>query len=116
MPGSPFALLETIGRRSGLGRTTPVADGLEGDIFWTVSEYGKDSAYVKNLVANPRVRVRINGVWRQGAALLAPDEPPEDHLQNIDPRTASEIRRLGNHLVCVRIDLEPISTSPMPSP
>ena len=35
-----FALLETVGRRSGLPRSTPVGNGLVGDVFWLVAAHG----------------------------------------------------------------------------
>jgi hypothetical protein len=33
-----YALLETVGRRSGQPRQTPVGDGLIGETFWIVAE------------------------------------------------------------------------------
>ena len=57
VPGT--AILETVGRRSGQPRRTPVTDGLDGETFWIVSEHGHGSAYVRNIEANPGVRVRI---------------------------------------------------------
>lgn len=39
LPIPGYALLETTGRTSGLPRTTPVGDGLEGSTFWIVAEH-----------------------------------------------------------------------------
>jgi hypothetical protein len=40
-PGPPGdALLETIGRRTGRMRRTPICDGQEGDTFWLVVQHG----------------------------------------------------------------------------
>jgi hypothetical protein len=40
-----FALLETVGRRSGLPRSTPIGNGLVGpDTFWLVAAHGWQSA------------------------------------------------------------------------
>ncbi len=50
-----FALLETIGRRTGKPRRTPVGNGLLGNTFWLVSEHGRGAAYVRNIEANPHV-------------------------------------------------------------
>lgn len=36
-----WAILETVGRRSGQRRRTPVGNGLEGDAFWIVAEHGR---------------------------------------------------------------------------
>jgi hypothetical protein len=38
------ALLETVGHRSGLRRVTPVTNGLDGDVFWIVTEHGHCAA------------------------------------------------------------------------
>ena len=65
------ALLETTGRRSGQPRVTPVCDCLEGSSFWIVAQRGRDADYVKNIAANPRVRVKgslSSSAWRAGTA------------------------------------------------
>jgi len=53
------ALLETIGRRRGTPRLTPVGDGLIGETFWIVTQRGRDSDYVRNIEAKPCVRVKV---------------------------------------------------------
>ncbi|MFZ0043903.1 MAG: nitroreductase/quinone reductase family protein, partial [Solirubrobacteraceae bacterium] len=72
-----YALLETIGRRTGQPRRTPVGDGLIGDSFWIVAEHGTRAAYVRNLQANPRIRVQVRHgrrtAWRTGTARVLPD-------------------------------------------
>jgi hypothetical protein len=62
------ALIETTGRRSGKSRVTPVTNGLDGDVFWIVTEHGHKANYVRNIEANPRVRV--NPVEAGGQARL----------------------------------------------
>ncbi|MGC2654008.1 MAG: nitroreductase/quinone reductase family protein, partial [Mycobacterium sp.] len=69
-----FALLETIGRCSGQPRLTPVGNGLNGDVFWLVSEHGRRSGYVKNLLANPRVRVKVGRRWYPGTAAIIDED------------------------------------------
>ena len=55
----PFqTLLETTGRKSGEPRRTPLGGSRIGDEFWFVSEFGDKSQYVKNIKANPAVRVQ----------------------------------------------------------
>lgn len=111
-PGIPgYALLETTGRKSGLPRRTPVGDGLAGDTFWIVSEHGRRSAYVRNIEADPRVRVRVRGRWRSGTAHLLPDDDPRERQRVLGRRLAARInaasvRRLGTDLLTVRIDLD----------
>ena len=74
------ALLETTGRRSGQARVTPVCDCLEGSTFWIVAQRGRDADYVKNIAANPRVRVKgslSSSAWRAGTAEVLDDDPKE---------------------------------------
>lgn len=110
VPG--YALLETTGRRSGRRRLTPVGDGLDGDTFWIVSEHGRRSAYVLNLEADPRVRVRVRRHWRRGIARLLPDDDPRRRLRILGRRlgarlNAAAVRAVGTDLLTIRIDLEP---------
>ena len=62
------ALIETIGRRSGVPRVTPVTNGLDGDVFWIVTEHGHQANYARNKEADPHVRVNVGGGWRTGLA------------------------------------------------
>jgi hypothetical protein len=48
-----WAIIETRGRKTGAPRETPVGNGLEGDTFWLVAEFGRAAAYVKNIEADP---------------------------------------------------------------
>ncbi len=67
MRALPFqTLLETTGRKSGQPRRTPLGGSRVGDQFWFVSEFGERSHYIKNIQADPRVRVRLNGRWHTG--------------------------------------------------
>ena len=71
------ALLETTGRRSGQPRVTPVCDCFEGDTFWIVAQHGHDAEYVRNIEANPRVRVRgslATTRWCDGTAHILDDD------------------------------------------
>src|SRR5580693_4460702 len=54
-----YALLETIGRKTGKARRTPVDDARVGDRLWIVVEHGMKAGYVRNLVRNPRVPVKL---------------------------------------------------------
>jgi deazaflavin-dependent oxidoreductase (nitroreductase family) len=111
IPG--YAVLETVGRKSGQPRRTPVGDGLDGDTFWIVSEHGPRAAYVRNLEANPRVRVRVRGKWRTGSAVTLPDDDPRERQRIMAERrrstrlNAAAVRALGTDLLTVRIDLDP---------
>ena len=105
------ALLETIGRTSGQPRRNPVGNGLavDGQTFWIVAEHGRDAGYVKNIAANPRVRVKIGRRWRTGTAELLPDDDPHARLKLIGrPVNGAMVRAMGTNLLTVRIRLEPV--------
>jgi deazaflavin-dependent oxidoreductase (nitroreductase family) len=109
IPG--YALLETTGRTSGLPRRNPVGDGLEGSTFWIVSEHGRRASYVRNIEADPRVRVRVRGRWRSGTAHLLPDDDTQERQRKLSRRlgariNAASVRRMGTDLLTVRIDLD----------
>jgi deazaflavin-dependent oxidoreductase (nitroreductase family) len=72
-PGA-FALLETTGRRTGLPRQTPIGGHLEGRTYWVVAQRGDDSDFVRNLLANPRVRLKLRQGWHFGSATLLPGD------------------------------------------
>jgi deazaflavin-dependent oxidoreductase (nitroreductase family) len=78
-----YALIETTGRRTGRPRRVPVANGLDGDTFWLIAGLGEQASFVKNIRANPRVRVRArparihDGIrmrWIWGIAHPLPDD------------------------------------------
>lgn len=106
------AILETTGRRSGQPRRTPVTNGLDGDTFWIVAEHGRRAAYVRNIEANPRVRVAVGGRWRTGTARLVPDDDPQQRRRAIARAgigtriNAATVGVMGTELLTVRVDLD----------
>jgi deazaflavin-dependent oxidoreductase (nitroreductase family) len=106
LPG--LVLLETTGRRSGRPRRTPVGKALVGDTLWVVAEHGRRAAYVRNIEANPRVRVRIGRDWRTGTARVLPDDDPRERQRRMPNRVNSAaVRAMGSDLLTVRVDLDP---------
>jgi deazaflavin-dependent oxidoreductase (nitroreductase family) len=115
IPPPGDALLETTGRRTGRPRRTPVCDCLEGDTFWIVAQDGRRADYVRNIEANPRVRVKgslSRGGWRTGTAHILDDDDPEERVRILS--RANRWRRLclqtsgaiGTSPLTVRIDLD----------
>ncbi len=101
-------LLETTGRRSGLPRRTPIGSGVDGDTLWIVAEHGRTADYVRNLEADPHVRVKIGRRWRVGTATLLPGDDPRARLDLMGRRVnAAMVRAMGTDLLTVRVDLEP---------
>ena len=103
----PFqTLLETTGRKSGEPRRTPL-DGLkDGNQFWFVSEFGDKSQYVKNIQANPQVRIRLKGTWHSGTAHLLPDDDPQERLRSLPRFNSFGVRTFGTNLLTIRVDLK----------
>ena len=104
------ALLETRGRKSGQPRRNPVGNGLTEDrrTFWIVAEHGRRAGYVRNIEADPRVRVRVRRRWYDGVATLLPDDDPRARLKAIGrPVNGAMVRAAGTDLLTVRIDLTP---------
>lgn len=102
----PFqTLLETTGRKSGLARQTPVGGRLVGNSFWLVSEFGLTSQYVRNIQAEPAVRVRLAGRWHHGTAHLLPEDDPVARLRALPRFNSAAVRAFGTDLLTVRVDL-----------
>lgn len=114
MPGR--AILETIGRKTGKPRRIPVGIGLVGKQFWIVSEHGQNAAYVRNIMANPHVRLKLrDGLrsrWHTGTACLLLDDDPRERQRWLTTEVpgsssnAAAVRFFGTHLLTVRIDLD----------
>ena len=101
------ALLETIGRRSGLPRRVPVGDGLRGDRFWIVTEHGRHADYVRNIERDPRVRVKVGRRWHTGTAHILPDDDPRARLRALRrPINDTGLRAMASELLVIRIDLD----------
>lgn len=102
----PFqTLLETTGRKSGEPRRTPLGGRRVGDEFWFVSEFGEKSQYVRNIKANPNVRVRLKGRWHRGTAHLLPDDDARARLRSLPQVNSMGVRTFGTNLLTVRVDL-----------
>lgn len=113
-----WSLLETTGRRTGQPRRVPVGSGLVGNQFWIIAEHGRRAGYVRNIDADPRVRVCLRHgwsmQWRSGIAYVLDDDDPYARqrrlvgwLHPLRALNAMVVRTLGTDLVTVRIDLSP---------
>jgi deazaflavin-dependent oxidoreductase (nitroreductase family) len=101
----PVTMLETTGRKSGQPRHTAVGGKVVDNQFWMVSEHGEHSDYVYNIKANPAVRVRINGQWRNGTAHLLPDDDPRQRLRSLPRLNSAGVVTMGTDLLTIRVDL-----------
>jgi deazaflavin-dependent oxidoreductase (nitroreductase family) len=111
-----YALMETIGRKSGKPRRTPVGNGRVGNAFWIVAEHGNKAGYIRNIERNPRVRVKLrDGMrvrWYSGTAHLLPEDDPRERQRWLAAQVpgsasnAAAVRLFGTQLLTVRIDLD----------
>ena len=97
-----WVILETTGRRSGRPRRVPLARGpLHGDVVWLIAVHGKHAGFVKNLVADPHVRLKLRGRWLSGTASLEPYDPERVREFNLYARMGP--RTLGIESALVKI-------------
>lgn len=103
---STFALLETTGRKSGRPRFTPVGNGLIDGTFWLVAAHGHQADYVRNIQADPRVRVKIGKQWYAGTAALLPDDDAEARSHTLPHQWDAALGRLmASAPLTIRIDM-----------
>lgn len=104
VPG--HALIETTGRKTGKRRRTIVGVHEDGDAIWVVSEHGRKAGYVRNVEANPRVRIRLRGRWRSATGQLLDDDDPVARVDSFGrPRHAQLVKTMGTALLTLRFDL-----------
>jgi deazaflavin-dependent oxidoreductase (nitroreductase family) len=119
-----YALLETVGRRTGRPRHTPVGNGLAGDTFWLIAAHGRQADYVLNLLDNPRVRVKLmrgsarqadarqesgQDGWRDGTAVLLPEDDVQARSRMLPYKWDAALgRAIATRPVTVRVDLDPL--------
>ena len=111
-----YAILETIGCKTSKARRTPVGDARIGYQFWLVAEHGMKAGYVRNIAANPRVRLKLrHGIlarWYTGTAQVLPDDDARERQRWLAGRRSSTavntaaVRLFGTDLLTVRIDLD----------
>jgi deazaflavin-dependent oxidoreductase (nitroreductase family) len=116
IPPPGDALLETTGRRSGRPVRTPVCDGLDGETFWLLAQRGRRADWVRNIEADPRVRVKVRTgsgvVWRAGTAHILDDDDPRERQRLIARGNlarwlcVSASAAAGTDQLTVRIDLD----------
>jgi deazaflavin-dependent oxidoreductase (nitroreductase family) len=103
-----FALLETVGRRSGKARQTCVGNGLIGDTFWLVAAHGQQADWVRNIARDPTVRVLVNRRWRTGTAAVLLDDDVAHRSRTLPHRWDAALgRMIATTPLTVRIDLAP---------
>ena len=116
VPPPGDALLETRGRRTGRRRVTPVCDGTEGDTFWIIAQHGRSTDYVRNIEADPHVRVKgslARTGWRTGTAHVLDDDDAVERVRELSRGNhwlavcLQASTSIGTDPLTVRVDLDP---------
>jgi deazaflavin-dependent oxidoreductase (nitroreductase family) len=106
-----MALVETIGRRSGAVRHTPVVCKADGGELWLIAQHGAHAGWVRNFQESPRVRVRLGRRWLTGDAELLPEDDVKARVRTFSGNAvgravyAASFRALESQPVTVRIQL-----------
>jgi deazaflavin-dependent oxidoreductase (nitroreductase family) len=113
LPLPIVVILETRGRKSGQPRQIPVGKTLDGDTLWIVAEHGRRASYVRNIEADPHVRVRVGRRWRTGTAHVLHDDDWRERQRRLPNKVNSAmVRAVGTEHVTVRVDLDLASGAP----
>jgi deazaflavin-dependent oxidoreductase (nitroreductase family) len=108
-----MALVETVGRRTGAIRHTPVvARASDRKTLWLIAQHGAHAGWVRNFQESPRVRVRLGRSWQTGTAELMPEDDVKARIRTFSSSavgraiTGASFRALESQPVSVRITLE----------
>jgi deazaflavin-dependent oxidoreductase (nitroreductase family) len=113
-----FAYLTTTGRRSGAPRTVELWFAGDGLTLYMLAGGGRRADWVRNLLADPRVWIRVGGPreWRRDVEGTLPatarlvDDPFEEALARrlVDGKYYGglELTRWGRTALVVAVDLE----------
>jgi deazaflavin-dependent oxidoreductase (nitroreductase family) len=108
-----MVLVETVGRRTAKTRHTPLAYTREDRTLWLIAQHGRHAGWVRNLEANPRIRVRLGRRWHTGTAQLVPGDDVQARARTFAERplgraiAAATFRALETAPCTLRIDLDP---------
>jgi deazaflavin-dependent oxidoreductase (nitroreductase family) len=109
------AELETLGRHTGKPHRTRICNGTMGSTFWVIAQHGHRTDYVRNIQADPRVRVRTgpHRGWLTGIAHIMEDDDPRERRRLLRDGDAwrwmcqSASHAMSTDPLTIRIDLQP---------
>jgi deazaflavin-dependent oxidoreductase (nitroreductase family) len=105
----PFCYLTTTGRTSGLERTIEIWFAIRATTVYMLSGGGASAHWVRNLLREPAVRIRIDGVVFAGRARLL-DRGPEEAaarrllLEKYQPTYAGDLTGWSRTSLPVAVD------------
>jgi hypothetical protein len=86
---------------------------VKAQIRKAIAAHGHRAGWVRNIKANPRVRVKVHGTWHAGTAHILDDDGPIERERilsegNLARRLCLHTSRATNtELLTVRVDLDP---------
>ena len=92
-----------------------MCDGLDGETFWLVAQRGRDADWVRNIEANPRVRVKVSEAharWRSGTAHIVDEDDPRERQRTLSQASlarrlcVSTSKALNVNPLTIRVDLD----------
>ena len=102
--------LETTGAKTGLPRRVPLTGRADDTGVWVICQHGKRAGWAHNITADPKVRVRVDNVWRSGTAEFMPDDDVVARARSFGGKskvsqsaTALGMRALQSDPISVRI-------------
>jgi deazaflavin-dependent oxidoreductase (nitroreductase family) len=99
-----WVVLETTGHLTGEPRRVPLAKGpVDGNTAWLISVHGSHAAFARNIDANPKVRLRLGGRWRDGTATVLPMD--EELLRRFNLYARTGPRTIGIEPKLVKVEL-----------
>jgi deazaflavin-dependent oxidoreductase (nitroreductase family) len=105
-----FCYLTTHGRITGRPHEIEIWYARAGDTFYLMSGGGEHSDWVRNLRANPAVRLRVDGSTYAAIARVLDDGPEERRARELvfekyQPRDSGNLTQWRHAAVPVAIDL-----------
>lgn len=99
---------ESTRRRRRVVRLQKYVLNLPMKALWVVAEQGRHAAYVRNIEANPAVRLRLRRRWRQATAYIVDGDDPVARLAMFGREGhAKAVQSMGTSLLTLRFDLSP---------
>jgi deazaflavin-dependent oxidoreductase (nitroreductase family) len=99
-----WVLVETTGNKTGRLRRTPIAMGIrDSGAIVLIAAHGRACGWVRNLEAEPAVRIKHLGKWREGTASVEPADPAIIRRFNPYARVAGGFAGIDPMLVRIRI-------------
>lgn len=111
LAAEPFCYITTTGRVTGRAHEIEIWFGASGEAIYMLSGGGNRSDWVRNIVANPAVRVRIGPHEFEGRGRVVTDVAEDAQarrllLEKYSPTYSGDLTEWGQTALPVAIDLQ----------